>query len=58
MGIVITLGVLLIILNLACAFSIIFIERKDPTTTWAWLLIFILLPGLGFIIYIFNRTEF
>lgn len=58
MGIVITLGVLLIILNLACAFSIIFIERKDPTTTWAWLLIFILLPGLGFIIYILIGQNF
>lgn len=29
-----------------------FIERKDPTTTWAWILILMILPGIGFVIYI------
>ena len=33
-------------------FSLIFIERKDPTTTWAWLLILLLIPGVGFIVYL------
>ncbi|MDQ0151238.1 cardiolipin synthase [Eubacterium multiforme] len=51
------IGVILF-LNVVLAFSLIFIERKDPTTTWAWLLIFILLPGLGFLIYIILGQNF
>lgn len=47
----IILFTLFLLANILFSFSLIFIERKDPTTTWAWLLIFILLPGLGFIIY-------
>jgi cardiolipin synthase len=41
-----------LIANVAFCLSLVFIERKDPTTTWAWLLIMIILPGLGFAIYI------
>lgn len=52
MNIMLGLGVLILILNLIFSLSLIFIERKDPTTTWAWLLIMMILPGLGFIIYI------
>ncbi|MBD7910263.1 cardiolipin synthase [Clostridium cibarium] len=51
MFLIFLIGALLII-NVAFCLSLIFIERKDPTTTWAWLLIMIILPGLGFIIYI------
>lgn len=40
------------LLNLISALSLIFIERKEPTTTWAWLLILIALPGIGFILYL------
>ena len=47
-----------LLINMVFAFSLIFIERKDPTTTWAWLLIFILLPGLGFVIYIMLGQNF
>ncbi len=32
---------------------LIFFERKDPTVTWAWLLILTLIPVLGFILYLF-----
>ena len=39
-------------INILSAISLIFIERKEPTTTWAWLLILIVLPGVGFIIYL------
>ena len=46
------------LINMACAFFLIFIERKAPTTTWAWLLIFILLPGIGFLIYIILGQNF
>ncbi|MDS0525542.1 cardiolipin synthase [Clostridium sp. SHJSY1] len=42
----------LLALNISFCLSLIFIERKDPTTTWAWLLIMLILPGLGYAIYI------
>ena len=51
MNVLLWLGVFILILNIIFSFSLIFIERKDPTTTWAWLLIFIIMPGLGFVIY-------
>ena len=38
------------LLNILSALSLVFIERKEPTTTWAWLIILIALPGIGFIL--------
>ena len=52
MNILLVLIVVTLFLNIPFSLSLIFIERKDPTTTWAWLLILLVLPGLGFIIYI------
>ena len=48
----IAIVILLMLANMISVFSLIFIERKDPTTTWAWLLILMLVPGIGFIIYL------
>lgn len=44
---------LLFVINIVFAGIIIFIERKDATATWAWILILFFIPFLGFIIYIF-----
>jgi cardiolipin synthase A/B len=52
MNILLFLIVVILFLNILFSLSLIFIERKDPTTTWAWLLILLVLPGLGFMIYI------
>lgn len=52
MNILSFLIVVTLFLNILFSLSLIFIERKDPTTTWAWLLILLVLPGVGFIIYI------
>lgn len=52
MDIVLVLGLVVLILNIIFSLSLIFIERKDPTTTWAWLLIMMILPGVGFVIYL------
>ena len=49
---VVIIGLAIIVFNIICSFSLIFIERKEPTTTWAWLLIMLLLPGVGFLIYL------
>ena len=46
----IAIVILLMLANMISVFSLIFIERKDPTTTWAWLLILMLIPGIGYII--------
>ena len=45
-------ALVIIIANIFFSLSLIFIERKDPTTTWAWLMVMIMLPGIGFIIYL------
>ncbi|MGL4874191.1 MAG: cardiolipin synthase [Clostridium sp.] len=52
------LTLLIIVMNIIFSISVIFIERKNPTTTWAWLLIFIILPGIGFIIYMILGQNF
>jgi len=44
---------IIIILNIIFIILLIFFERKDPTSTWAWLLILTLIPLLGFILYLF-----
>ena len=58
MNITLAVGLIVLILNILLSFSLIFIERKDPTTTWAWLLIMIVLPGIGFIIYLLLGQNF
>lgn len=40
------------ILNLIFAFTIIFMERRFAGSIWAWLLILVLIPILGFIVYL------
>ncbi|MEG6616766.1 cardiolipin synthase [Peptococcaceae bacterium 1198_IL3148] len=39
------------IVNLFLALTIIFIERKNVAATWAWLMVLLFLPVLGFILY-------
>ncbi|WP_321995036.1 cardiolipin synthase [Clostridium butyricum] len=45
-------AIAVVVLNIIFSLSLIFIERKDPTTTWAWLLILLVLPGVGFVLYL------
>ncbi len=44
---------LLIILNVSFGFALIFLERKDPAATWAWLMVLTLIPFFGFLLYLF-----
>lgn len=39
--------------NIILAFILVFLERKNPSTTWAWLLVLFFIPVLGFILYLF-----
>ena len=40
------------ILNLFLAIALIFLERRDATSTWAWLMVLYFIPFFGFIIYL------
>ena len=39
--------------NMIFAIIIVFFERRDPKSVWAWLLLLFFLPGAGFIFYLF-----
>ncbi len=42
----------LYILNILFAFTVIFLERRNPTSTLAWILVLFLLPAVGAVLYI------
>ncbi len=49
----------IIILNVLLAISLIFLERRNAQSLWAWLLILFFLPIIGFILYmLFGRTIY
>lgn len=52
MHFLLTLLKVLTYLNLVFALLIIFFERRNPSATWAWLMVLILIPGIGFILYL------
>lgn len=43
---------LLLILNIMLALVVIFQERRDVGSTWAWLLVLFFIPILGFVMYL------
>ncbi|WP_262314650.1 cardiolipin synthase [Lacticaseibacillus parakribbianus] len=53
MSIISTLVVAVLVLNTAGAIFTVLREVRDISTTWAWLLVLIFLPVLGFGIYLF-----
>lgn len=42
-----------VFINLIFIIYIVFIERKDVTATWAWLMVMLFVPILGFALYLF-----
>lgn len=42
----------IVYINMLLAIVIIFFERREPSTVWAWLLVLYFVPVLGFIIYL------
>ncbi len=55
--IAISVSVLLVI-NVFLAGLMVFFERRNPASTWAWLLVLFFIPGLGFLIYlIFGKDS-
>ncbi|MGL4742323.1 MAG: cardiolipin synthase [Sarcina sp.] len=51
-GLLITALALIGILDLIFIIVLVFFERKDTTSTWAWLLILIFIPIVGVILYL------
>jgi cardiolipin synthase len=43
----------LLIWNMIFAVIIVFFERRDPKSVWAWLLLLFFIPVLGFLFYLF-----
>lgn len=46
------ISALLTLLNLLFAAAIVFLERRNVAATWAWVLVLLFLPGLGFVLYL------
>ena len=51
------MGELWILINLLCSFVVIFLQRKEPRSAWAWLLVLNALPGVGFLLYLLAGTD-
>ncbi|WP_019243513.1 MULTISPECIES: cardiolipin synthase [Bacillus] len=47
----ITLNIILV-LNILLAIVVIFREKRDPASTWGWLLILFFIPLVGFVLYL------
>ncbi len=51
------LSFLIIIMNILFAMTVIFLERRNVIVTWAWLLVLLFLPGVGFVAIFILRTK-
>jgi cardiolipin synthase len=49
---------LIYIVNICMAMIVIFLERKDPTATLAWVLVLLIFPGFGFLLYLLLAQNF
>ncbi|EDL64193.1 cardiolipin synthase [Bacillus sp. SG-1] len=41
-----------VVLNIAFASVVVFLERRDAGATWAWLMVLLFIPVLGFVLYL------
>lgn len=46
------ISLIIMLLNIFLAITVIFLERRNATSTWAWLMILFFIPVLGFILYL------
>lgn len=45
--------ILIVLLDIALCVTVVFLERNNPTVAIAWVLVFVVFPVLGFIVYMF-----
>jgi cardiolipin synthase len=57
LAIFLTIREIFLIIDIALVLIIIFDRRKNPTSTIGWILVLILLPGLGFFLYLFFGQD-
>lgn len=48
----------LLFINIILSILIIFFQRRNPTTVWAWLLVLYTIPVLGFVLYLIMGQNF
>lgn len=44
--------IIVMLLNIFLAVTIIFLERRNASTTWAWIMILFFIPVVGFVLYL------
>ena len=47
----------LIYINMLFAIIVVFFQRKEPKSAWAWLLILYFIPIIGFVFYLLAGTD-
>ncbi|MBQ8592012.1 MAG: cardiolipin synthase [Lachnospiraceae bacterium] len=47
----------LVFFNFIFAIAVVFFQRKEPKSTWAWLLLLYFIPVLGFMFYLLAGTD-
>lgn len=51
------IGTIILYANILLAFVVVFLERRNPSATWAWLLVLVFIPVLGFVLYLFLGQD-
>ncbi len=44
-------------INVLLAIYVVFQERKNPSATWAWIMVMLFVPVLGFVLYLFIGQD-
>lgn len=48
----------ILVVNIVLSGLVVFFERRNPSSTWAWLLVLLFVPVVGFIVYmVFGRNS-
>lgn len=55
--ITLTIITILLFFNILLAVVVVFFERRNPASTWAWLMVLLFIPIIGFIIYLFFGQD-
>lgn len=51
-------ALIVLIVNVILSGFVVFFERRNPASTWAWLLVLLFIPILGFVAYmVFGRNS-
>ena len=48
----------ILVSNLLFALTVVFVERKNPSAVWGWLMVLFFLPVIGFVLYVFLGQNY